>query len=245
MPDLRLQLFVERRVHETSSFDLKSVFDDVVILEQLTFAHRPRFEATLMTDLEEAAFIDGDTFFIMPMYEVFELLEHYDIAATLAPVSYNKQARNQGVYDSILPKVSEAQREWNTGLIVARVDDRFRGLMKEWMALFGKLFAKGLVFDQAPFRSALATSSLRVAALPENYNFRANIPRFANGAVKMLHAHGDLPAIAAYINKSLDMRLYVPKAQEIHGEGKIPLEMDAVKARIRRSGAAPLTSRKM
>lgn len=216
MPDLRRQLFIERPLYEASEFDLKATFDDVIVLNSLRHKHRPRFEASLMTELDEAIFIDGDTLILAPLYEVFDLLEYFDIAATLAPQSTNRPALQLGVYET-LPKVSEAQREWNTGFILARIDDNFRELVNRWSEFFQRSRAKGIEWDQASFRIALTTSRLRVAALPENYNFRANIPRFANGAVKVLHAHGDLPAIAAYINSNLDMRVYTPNCQELHG----------------------------
>lgn len=216
MPDLRRQIFVERSLFEQELFDLRSVFDDVVVLDKLRHKHRPRFEATLMTDLDEAVFMDGDTLFLSPIREVFDLFKYYDIALTLAPQSFNQKAADLGLYD-LMPKVSEAQREWNTGLIAARVDENFRALVEEWSQLFSQSFARGLHFDQPPFRIALATSRLRIASLPENYNFRANIPRFAFGPIKVLHAHGDLPAIARYINSDLRMRLYEPKRSEIYG----------------------------
>jgi hypothetical protein len=215
MPDLRRQLFIERTVYEARTHDL-TVFDDVIVLDVLRHKHRPRFEATLMTDLDEAIFIDGDTLFLSPILEVFELFEHYDIAVTPAPQSFTMRGTKLGIYDA-MPKVSEAQREWNTGFIAARIDDRFRELIGNWSALFATCEAKDVVWDQAPFRIALTQSRLRIASLPENYNFRANIPRFANGQIKVLHAHGDLPAIAAYINRNLEMRVYVPRPQEIYG----------------------------
>jgi hypothetical protein len=216
MPDLRRQLFIERALIDATDRDLGATFDDVVVLDTLRHKHRPRFEATLMTDLEQAIFIDSDTLFLAPVHELFDLLEHYDIAATLAPQSFHQRAIRVGLYEA-MPKVSEAQREWNTGLIVARVDAQFHALVESWSDLFSQGRSRGVTWDQAPFRIAAAISRLRIATLPENYNFRANIPRFANGQVKMLHAHGDLPAIAAYINSNLGMRIYMPRPHEIYG----------------------------
>ena len=157
-------------------------------------ASRRRFRLTL----DQAVFIDGDTLFLSPVYELFDLLEQFDIAASLAPQYLSPRAVAARVAER-LPKVSLAQPEWNTGVIVARVDDAFRAMVREWSALFAKCRAVPFSMDQASFRSAVTPSRLRIATLPNNYNFRANIENSLAGAVKILHAHGDLEKIGGHV----------------------------------------------
>ncbi|MEK6216258.1 MAG: hypothetical protein N2B03_03455, partial [Boseongicola sp.] len=113
--------------------------------------------------------------------------------------------------------VPAALPEWNTGLIVANIDMPFRSMVRRWSELFAKCQARGFNMDQAAFRSALVHSHLRIAPLPANYNFRANVPQGIAGAVKILHAHGELATIAGYINNALGIRTYTPRREHIHG----------------------------
>ncbi len=214
MPHLTRQIFVSRPVHQAATGMLAAHFDDVVVVDQLTYPHRPRFDAVLTADFDQAIFIDSDTLFLSSVEDVFDALEYFDIGAVLGPQSTYKQAIERGIYD-ILPKLPEAVREWNTGFLAARIDAPFRALARDWSELFGKCLQRGLEWDQPSLRSALAASRLRVVALPENYNFRVVIPRFINGPVKVLHGHADLDKIAGYINAHPGMRLYQPKREEL------------------------------
>jgi hypothetical protein len=218
MPSLIRQIYVTRALFDEHRGPLQQNFDQVLALDGLAFQDRPRFESALQTDLDQAVFIDGDTLILMPFDEVFDLLAHFDLAATPGPFATYPDGNRLGIYDA-MPKVSNALREWNSGFLLARIDDRFRDFVRRWMELFRICLARGYKLDQASFRVAVATSPLRLANLAENYNFRANIPRFVAGPVKVLHAHGLLPQIASYINKDQGMRLYVPKSGEIQWSG--------------------------
>jgi hypothetical protein len=222
MPDLRRQLFVTEPLYAEAKTHIDKIFPELFVLPAAVHAHRPRFEATLKTDLAEAIFIDGDTFFVSPVYELFDILADFDIAAALAPQYFSPKAIGLKVYD-LLPAVSAALPEWNTGVIVARVDDGFRAMVETWSELFQKAQKVGFFMDQASFRSAVIKSGLRIATLPNNYNFRANIENNLAQAVKILHAHGDLEKIAGYINEKTSMRVYIPKPEEIHGYSPRPV----------------------
>ncbi len=90
-------------------------------------------------------------------------------------------------------------------------------MVGEWMRLFAICMAEKFDMDQPALRSALATSRLRIANLPNNYNFRANMTQVVNRRVKILHAHGELEKIAGYINRMEVERTYVPNKEQIHG----------------------------
>jgi len=216
MPDLACQLFITEALLSEVGEGVREHFTDTIMIAEAGHPQRPRFEATLRTDLDQAIFIDSDTFFLAPVIELFELLDHVDIAVAQAPQYFSPKAAALGVFDK-MPKVSVAQPEWNTGVIVARVDEKFHRMVQEWSVLFEKCRAVGFSMDQASFRSALVTSRLRFATLPNNYNFRANVENSLAGEVKILHAHGNLEMIGSYINVKQSMRLYTPKREEIYG----------------------------
>jgi hypothetical protein len=71
--------------------------------------------------------------------------------------------------------------------------------------------------DQVALRVALAKSDLRIATLPNNYNFRANINQSVAGTVKILHCHGELQEIAQIVNQQNSIRIYQPGRELVHG----------------------------
>jgi hypothetical protein len=221
MPDLERHLFIpsvllkECREALTGSGPVEP-FTRIVALKQIAYPHRPRFESMLRFDLDQVIFIDGDTLLLAPAPELFEVLEHFDVALTIAPHLFHPKGEAAGIYD-VLPRVSMALPEWNGGLLVARKSPRFRAFVIAWDALFLASIKAGYLLDQASLRSALATSDLRVATLASTYNFRANVEQMARGKIKILHAHGDLPAIARTINATIRNRHYQPDKILIHG----------------------------
>lgn len=216
MPDLARQLYATRDlIDQVRSADADH-FTELIPLDALAFPTRPRFESMLETDLNQAVFLDGDTYFVDQTYELFEVLELFDVAVAPAPQFFHRPSLEAGIHDR-LPRVSEALPEWNGGVIVANVTAAYRDMVREWMRLFAICRAEKFQMDQPALRCALATSRLRIASLPANYNFRANMPQVVNRRVKILHAHGDLELIAGYINRSEAIRRYAPKKQEIHG----------------------------
>jgi hypothetical protein len=98
-------------------------------------------------------------------------------------------------------------------------------MVETWSGLFEKAQKAGFRMDQASFRSAAIKSGLRIATLPNNYNFRANIENNLAQAVKILHAHGELEKIAGYINAKTSMRVYIPKQEEIYGFSPRPVSL--------------------
>ena len=216
MPDLSRELFITPDLLRASGDGIRSHFTNVRIVTDAAHPHRPRFDSLVGTKLDEALFLDGDTLVLAPVYELFDVLRDFDIGIALAPQYLSPQAAALGVYDR-LPVVSAAQPEWNSGVIVARMDDAFRTFAADWSILFTQTRADGHKMDQAALRSALVRSRLRIAPLPNNYNFRANVPNTITGEVKILHAHGDLERIAAYINAERHMRIYRPMDSEIDG----------------------------
>ncbi len=200
MPELEREIYLTAPLCEAAGTDLDRHFTRVIVLEGSEHPARPRFDSVVRTTLDQALFIDGDTLFLAPVHELFELLDDFDIALAAAPQYLSPKARRLGIYE-MLPPVSLAQPEWNTGVLVARMDGAFREMSKTWSGLYATTRSKGFAMDQAAMRSALVHSRLRVATLPNNYNLRALLPQLIAGDVKILHAHGDLKKIAGYINK--------------------------------------------
>ncbi|MEZ6127967.1 MAG: hypothetical protein R3C59_04750 [Planctomycetaceae bacterium] len=214
MPDARRILYATADV--ASELRDAAAFQDVRVVENPQHRHRPRFESMLHCTADRAFFIDGDTLLMEPIDELYELLDHFDVALASAPQQFHSQAVAKQIYDK-LPRVSSAIPEWNSGVIAARISDRFRTFVRRWSDLFAVCQQHGYTMDQPALRSAPGTSDLRIATIPANYNFRANMPQTIKGKIKLLHAHGDLPKITGYINRSENLRMNTPRQGEING----------------------------
>ena len=126
MPDLARELYVtENLLDQVRSADAGH-FTELMIVGAPTFANRPRFESMLETKLDQAVFLDSDTYFVEPTYELFELLDLFGVAATPAPQYFHPRTIEEGIYERFLPAVSEAIPEWNGGVIVANVTSAYR-----------------------------------------------------------------------------------------------------------------------
>jgi hypothetical protein len=216
MPDIERLCFISAPMIDRCLTEVGNAFTKITPLEQIEIPHRPRFESMLAAELDRTIFLDGDTLLLAPVYELFEILDQFDIGAAIAPPLFQPEAVKTGIYD-FLPKVSMAIPEWNAGLLVARNTGQFREFVKSWMGLFKRCMKRDYRLDQAALRSAVATSKLRVATLASVYNFRANIEQVIGGTVRILHAHGHLPEIGKSINATRALRHYVPDEKLIQG----------------------------
>ncbi len=216
MPDIERHFYAPAALIEKFRARLEPAFSRLIPLERLDFSHRPRFEAMHRAEFDQAIFIDGDTLLLMPVYELFDVLAQFDIAAAIAPQLFHPDAIRKGIYDA-LPRVSMAVPEWNTGVIVARRSPAVGAFLDTWRLLFNQSIKRDFNMDQPSFRSAVATSGLRIATLANIYNIRANVEQHIRGLVRILHAHGDLPAIARTINSSAVLRFYKPDPALIDG----------------------------
>jgi hypothetical protein len=214
MPDLEREIYFTADVYQQFKPEAERLFDKIVVLQKPEYPTRPRFEACLQTDVEQALVIDGDTMLLEPAAELFELLDHFDIAVAAAPQYLAPLAVKLGIFD-LLPPVSIALPEWNAGVMVANITPGFRSMVRQWSDLYAISRRAGYDMDQAGFRSALAGSRLRIATLPANYNFRAHLPQAVALRVKILHAHANLAAIAESINLETGMRMYTPNPDDI------------------------------
>jgi hypothetical protein len=215
MPDVERELYITENLIPANKTILESAFTKVVPLQRVSFPHRPRFDACLMTTLDRPVFIDGDTFVLEPVYELFEVLDDFDIALCIDPQLHHPKAIDSNLH-SFLPSVSMAVPEFNAGLIVANNTEKFRNFIKSWMQLFKICLTRQYAMDQVALRVALAKSDLRIATLPNNYNFKANIIQAAAKLVKILHCHGDLEEISKGINQRRTIRSYEP-CTLVHG----------------------------
>lgn len=183
-------------------------FDHVITLA--TARHDPSDKiAAIDAPFDEIVFLDTDTFVCGPIDELFDLLATHYIAAL---------PENHRGWDYDLPGVPACFAEFNTGVIAFRRTPAVQRFFAAWRAAYDELrAAQNLKNDQPAFRRALFDSALRVATLPSEFHFLANVPNYTMWEVRLLHRRGDLPAIAREVNARPGPRAYVPHLGVLHG----------------------------
>jgi len=135
-------------------------------------------------DFDRFLFLDTDAYIVnSKALEVFDLLDHYDIAMSHAPIRHSTWTpeKTRGNMDPIVPSCFP---EFNTGVIVFKkncVD-----FLQEWLNLY---MSSSIiqVHDQASCRRIAYFTDLRIATLPEEYNFRKKLQALSNWHTLYIH----------------------------------------------------------
>ncbi|QDC08785.1 hypothetical protein FHY55_05835 [Oceanicola sp. D3] len=156
-----------RRHHPDHPIDLftdvpcdASVFSQVTMLQ--TSGFRPKFEALRRSRFDRSIYLDGDVICTAPMADVFDLLDHFDIAAAHEPNRNSDWGRKpfRAAIPAAFPQI-------NSGCIGLRASPQTRAFMQSIEAV---LTESGYDRDQPVLRELLYQSDLRLAVLPTEYN---------------------------------------------------------------------------
>jgi hypothetical protein len=200
-------------------------WDDLVLLEKAAFSFRDKF-SILRCPYERFLFLDTDTQVLADLAEVFELLEHFDFAG---------HQLFEG-HDRPVPGVPDAFPEFQGGLLAFRRSPAVESFFSRWLEIYDRNYATSLegsrdysdLSEQKSLRTALYASSLRLAVLGPEYNFRPSCVDFACAPVRVLHGRGRLDAFAGRINRQLGNRVYVPQLDAVLGDPVLPAELRRV-----------------
>lgn len=187
-----------------------SVFDEVVIVEPESVTFSP-LDKTLAVrcPYDRAVFLDTDTAIVGDLSELFDILNGFELA--LLP-------ETKRGWDYELSDVPRPFAEFNTGVMVFRNDQRIAALFEQWRQVYRDLKANpGLINDQPSLRKVLFESDIRVAPLPSEYHFLGNTENYIMWDARLIHARGNLDAIAAQVNQRLGSRVYVPDVGTLQG----------------------------
>lgn len=201
MPNLHITLFSDL---EEESSDFTGFFDEIIKISDPDGSCRDKIRPLRDTPYEKTLFLDTDTFLCSPVYDVFDMLDQFDIALAHAPDRYQ--------YD--LPDLPDCFTELNSGVIAYRKTKEVDDLFKKWEATFYTMLDhdQDSHRDQHSLRDTLYRSSVRFLVLPPEYNFRTICPNFAGKhcRVKILHGrHAELKKVAARLNRSQRARVFL------------------------------------
>jgi hypothetical protein len=213
MPDVDLGLLTYSQ-HSDPIFDFhvrdtihstRNWFFDQVYLVSLNL---PKLYSSGYTKI---IWMDSDTYFCEPVYELFDMLDFYDFMGIHAPA---RQVAN------IVQDIPSSFPEINIGMIPMRNGQYIQSLfydMVEWYRLHIDLYKKN---DQGVLRDvlwhyALRQSGPRLYILPPEYNCRFNYSCFVAGRVKILHGRHSrvsLADVAVEINSGREQHLFEMRA---------------------------------
>jgi hypothetical protein len=126
--------------------------------------------AVLQTlDHDRVMYLGADTYAFQPeIASVFDILDTHDIAVAHAPFRIHAPRP-----DTPLATMPRAYPEFNCDLVAWRKSDAMSAFLKEWERLYRE-HAFGHPHDQGAFRYLAYHSDLRIATLPEEYNYRGD-----------------------------------------------------------------------
>ncbi len=123
---------------------------------------RPKLEAISRSRFSKTIILDADLFVLADISDIFDLLDHFDIA--LAHDQYRNSSAATTMLDENIPA---AFPQFNAGVIAIRKNEQTDNLVKDWEILFND---SGSAKDQPALRQVLYKSDLRIATLPPEYN---------------------------------------------------------------------------
>ncbi len=209
MPDVPVSLFSD--VEELVSSPPAGV-DSVILLENVTRSCRDKIRPLAISPYDRTIFLDTDTFLCRPVYDLFEMLDRFDIALAQAPDRYQYN----------LPDLPDCFTELNSGVIAFRKTPTVVDLLKRWEETYNRMLGQDddSYRDQHSLREALYRSKVHFFVLPPEYNFRTICPNFAGKhcSVKIIHGrHANMEKVASRLNSSAGTRVFLTSPFRIFG----------------------------
>lgn len=175
MPDLPITVFTDQK-------EVSECFDNVVPITSTGDGFKDKVVFMAQSPYERTLFLDTDTYLCNSVYELFELLDHFDIA-----MAHDHLVRQ--VYP--LKNIPICFPEFNSGVIAFRRTILLADFFIKWQDNFDSdKFEHGTIGnhpDQPSLRQVTCSSELRIATLTPEYNCMFRYAGSVSGEVKILH----------------------------------------------------------
>lgn len=177
-----LQQTMDIPIGVVSNQEVSSPYFDEVIIDEVSrenFDDKPR--NIHQTPFDKTIYIDTDIYIISNIEEIFDMLDHVDIATTIDPNEF--ELRIEGTNPKNIP---ESYPIYQTGLIAFNSDEKVLDFFKKWEQIHT---TSDIERDQTSFRVALYYHGhqIRHATISPNYNFLVGSPMRIIGEVKAIH----------------------------------------------------------
>lgn len=149
----------------------------------------------ILSNYDKLLYLDTDIYMAYPIYEIFHLLDKFDLASTHAPARI--------IFDT-QSSVPDCFTELNTGVLAFNNNPNIRQLFHRWLELYTDDYEN----DQTPLRQALWELGTSHYVMPPEYNLRFNSGAQVTGDVKIFHGRNkDLMKLVGKINSSKKIRV--------------------------------------
>jgi hypothetical protein len=185
----------------TDSEETHPIIDKKIICD-LNYSFRDKVQFLSSSPFDESIFVDTDTYFSEPVYELFDILDRYSIAAAHAPQRMTERTN-----------APDALPELNTGVIAYKLPE-CEGFFSSWMNKYQSL---SFETDQPSFRMAFYQTELQTLVLPPEYNCRSIFPGYLFDESKIIHGRHriEMEKVEKKLNQSKGMRLHYPVGQDV------------------------------
>lgn len=177
--------------------DQKGCFDIVENIPKPNYSFSDKILPLLHSPFKKTLFLDSDTILMDSVYELFELLDKFEMLYCHAPWRITPGANNQ------LSDVPKCFVEANTGVIAYNSTTNVKQFFKSWADIYSSQLRRQSPpsHDQPAFREALYTNSLNAYVLPAEYNLRTPFPLFKGPGLKAKILHGRGPSLERAIQE--------------------------------------------
>lgn len=219
-PELPVTLFTDQ-VHRSHPG-----FEQIVPIRKNDCApHRAKLVYMPKSPYRDTLFLDTDTFICGDIAQLFQLLDSFDLAASI----------DRGYTDAFPPdtKVPDAFCELNNGVAAYRKSEQLISIFEKSLQRYDKSKRAGSPHkhEQVSLRIELYESALRIAPLTQEYNCRYPNWGYLSGSVKILHGRpafedfkkATLQRIAQRLNKTTLPRVFVAGSVIALAKTRIPL----------------------
>ena len=131
-----------------------------------------KHKALIESSYDKTMYLGSDTYALKPdVSSLFDLLDRFDIVASHAPFRINTCMGNTSI-----PEIPVSYPEFNCDVVLYKKSDAVMQFLNSWRDMYLD-HAFSHPHDQGAFRYLAYFSDLRIATLPEEYNYRGSVVR--------------------------------------------------------------------
>lgn len=173
-PDIPICLFTDDLKYAKEKCNI----DNIIVIDNPYFTYKDKM-VMKYTPFEKSIFLDTDTICLNPIYELFDMLDNFEMLIHSNAEGYNYNLANKYINDSF--------PEFNTGVIAYRKSKlNEKKFFENWSKLYDEFLTQH-TNDQVSFRVLMASGTINYCWIPSAYNFFTYFPSYTTIKVKIIH----------------------------------------------------------
>ncbi|WP_128905686.1 glycosyltransferase [Halorubrum amylolyticum] len=177
MPEVDVTVFSDRQVNSPH-------FDSTVHIDSPTYSFLDKVKSIRRSPYQKTLYLDTDIYVNEPVYELFDVLDHFDMAAAIDAHQQSVIPNDEYAAPEIYTGEYDPVPEFNCGLISFRNNPRVRECFEAWESKYNTTTDWA---DQPSLMHAFQHSDVRYCPLPPRYNYIPGLRNSVSGIVKIFH----------------------------------------------------------